>query len=84
MIFPIVGFQIVTTNFFQYIGKAQKAIWLSMTRQLLFLVPLLLVLPRSMGATGVWISFPISDAAATALAAVLLWRQLREFKQTAL
>ncbi len=80
MIFPIVGFQIVTANFFQYIGKAQKAIWLSMTRQLLFLVPLLLILPRSMGAMGVWISFPIADAVATALAAVLLWLQLREFK----
>ncbi len=83
MIFPIVGFQIVTANFFQYIGKAQKAIWLSMTRQLLFLVPLLLILPRSMGATGVWISFPIADAVASTLAAVLLWQQIREFKRLA-
>jgi putative MATE family efflux protein len=81
MIFPIVGFQIVTANFFQYIGKAQKAIWLSMTRQLLFLVPLLLILPRSMGATGVWVSFPRADGAASALAAVLLAMQLREFKR---
>jgi Na+-driven multidrug efflux pump len=80
LIFPIVGFQVVTTNFFQYIGKAQKAIWLSMTRQLLFLVPLLLTLPRTMGAFGVWVSFPIADAVASALAAVLLWRQLREFR----
>ena len=80
-IFPIVGFQIVTTNFFQYIGKAQKAIWLSMTRQMIFLVPLLLTLPGTMGATGVWVSFPIADAAASALAAVLLWRQLREFRR---
>ena len=84
MLFPIVGFQVVTTNFFQYIGKAPKAILLSMTRQLLFLVPLLLILPRTMGATGVWVSFPIADGVATALAAVLLWRQLREFKQAAL
>ncbi len=84
LIFPIVGFQIVTTNFFQYIGKAQKAIWLSMTRQMIFLVPLLLVLPRTMGSTGVWMSFPIADAAASALAAVLLWRQLREFKRSSL
>ncbi len=80
MLFPIVGFQIVTANFFQYIGKAQKAIWLSMTRQLLFLVPLLLILPRSMGVAGVWISFPIADAVAATLAAMLLWQQLREFK----
>jgi Na+-driven multidrug efflux pump len=81
MIFPIVGFQIVTTNFFQYLGKAQKAIWLSMTRQLLFLVPLLLTLPHTLGVFGVWVSFPIADAAASALAGVLLWRQLREFRK---
>jgi putative MATE family efflux protein len=83
MIFPIVGFQIITANFFQYIGKAPKAILLSMTRQLLFLLPLLLVLPRSMGAMGVWISFPIADAVASVLAAVLLWVQLREFNRAA-
>jgi putative MATE family efflux protein len=81
IIFPIVGFQIITANFFQYIGKAPKAILLSMTRQLLFLLPLLLILPRSMGATGVWLSFPIADAVASALAAVLLWQQLREFRR---
>jgi Na+-driven multidrug efflux pump len=80
-LFPIVGFQIVTSNFFQYIGKPSKAIILSMTRQMLFLVPLLLTLPRTMGAFGVWVSFPIADAVATALAAILLWRQLREFKR---
>lgn len=83
MIFPIVGFQIVTSNFFQYIGKAPKAILLSMTRQMIFLLPLLLILPRSMGSMGVWVSFPIADAAAAALAAVLLVLQLREFKKEA-
>jgi putative MATE family efflux protein len=81
LLFPIIGFQVVTSSFFQYIGKARKAIVLSMTRQMLFLVPLLLVLPRSMGAMGVWVSFPIADAVATLLAAVLLWRQLREFRR---
>jgi putative MATE family efflux protein len=81
LIFPIVGFQIVTTNFFQYIGKAQKAIWLSMTRQMLFLVPLLLTLPHALGVLGVWVSFPIADAVASALAGILLWRQLREFRK---
>jgi Na+-driven multidrug efflux pump len=84
MLFPIVGFQMVTSNFFQYIGKAPKAILLSLTRQLLFLLPLLLILPRTMGATGVWVSFPIADGVATAFAAVLLWHQLRAFKRAAL
>jgi putative MATE family efflux protein len=81
MVFPIVGFQIVTSNFFQYIGKPWKAILLSTTRQLLFLVPLLWILPRSMGSTGVWVSFPIADTAATLLAAVLLFYQLRQFRK---
>jgi putative MATE family efflux protein len=81
MIFPIVGFQIVTSNFFQYIGKAWKAILLSTTRQLLFLVPLLWILSRSMGSLGVWLSFPIADMAASLLAAVLLFYQLRQFRK---
>jgi putative MATE family efflux protein len=81
MVFPIVGFQIVTSNFFQYIGKPWKAILLSTTRQLLFLVPLLWILPRSMGSLGVWVSFPIADVAASLLAAVLLFYQLRQFRR---
>jgi putative MATE family efflux protein len=81
MVFPIVGFQIVTSNFFQYIGKPWKAILLSTTRQLLFLVPLLWILPHSMGSTGVWVSFPIADLAASLLAAVLLFYQLRQFRK---
>ena len=80
-IFPIVGFQIVTANFFQYIGKAPKAIFLSLTRQLLFLLPLLLLLPPRYGSMGVWLSFPISDGVASLLAGVLLWVQIRQFKK---
>ncbi len=80
-IFPIVGFQIVTSNFFQYIGKAPKAIFLSLTRQLLFLLPLLMLLPARYGSMGVWMSFPISDGAASLLAGILLWFQIREFKR---
>lgn len=60
-VFPIVGFQIVTSNFFQYIGKPHKAIFLSLTRQMLFLIPLLLVLPPHLGTLGVWMSMPIAD-----------------------
>ena len=79
--FPLVGFQIVTGNFFQYIGKAKRAILLSMTRQMLFLVPLLIVLPRWFGTDGVWYSMPVADAMATLLAAVLLFFQLRKFRR---
>ena len=79
--FPLVGFQIVTGNFFQYIGKAKRAILLSMTRQMLFLVPLLIVLPPVFGTDGVWYSMPVADTLATLLAEVLLFVQLRRFRR---
>jgi Na+-driven multidrug efflux pump len=60
-----VGAQIVITHFFQSIGKAKISIMLSLSRQLLFLVPLLAILPRYMGIDGVWASMPISDAIAS-------------------
>lgn len=79
--FPFVGFQMVTSNFFQSIGMAPKAIFLSLTRQLLFLVPFLLILPDFFGPDGVWMSMPMADAAATTLAAILLWKQFRKFRR---
>lgn len=78
--FPVVGFQMVTSNFFQSIGMARKAIFLSLTRQVLFLIPCLLILPRFFGATGVWISMPVADLVASIMAAIMLWRQFRTFK----
>ncbi len=81
LIFPLVGFQIVTGNFFQYIGKAPLAILNSLTRQMILLLPLLYFLPQTLGAYGVWISFPISDAGAILLAAVLLIWQMKKMKQ---
>ena len=80
LLFPIVGFQMVTSNFFQSIGMANKAIFLSLTRQLLFLLPCLIVLPQFMGAAGIWWSMPISDLIASIVAAVLLYKQFQAFK----
>lgn len=79
--FPFVGFQMVTSNFFQSIGMAPKAIFLSLTRQLLFLVPFLLFLPGFFGPNGVWMSMPLADTAATTLAAILLTKQFRKFRR---
>lgn len=78
---PIVGFNIVAGNFFQHIGKPKRAIILSVSRQLLFIVPLLFVLPPVFDVDGVWYAIPIADFASTVLAAVLLWLQLRKLKQ---
>lgn len=77
--FPLVGFQMVTSNFFQSIGMAKKAIFLSLTRQMLFLVPCLLILPHYYGQTGVWVSMPVADLAASLVSGGMLWWQFRQF-----
>lgn len=61
MAFPLVGGQIVIGNFFQAIGKARLSVFLSTTRQLIFLIPALVILPRYWSYTGVWCSFPAAD-----------------------
>lgn len=83
LIYPIVGFQIVTSNFFQSIGMASKAIFLSLSRQLIFLLPCLFILPRFYGLNGIWVSFPIADSAACIIAFFLLLNQFRVFKKKA-
>lgn len=81
LVFPIVGLQMVTAAFFQSIGKVNKAILLSLTRQMLFLVPLLAILPHFLGTDGVWLSMPVADLASTLLAVYLLRRQIRQFRE---
>ncbi len=80
VIFPIVGFQMIATNFFQSLGMVNKSVILSLSRQILFLLPLLYLLPLQMGADGVWISFPISDLMATLLTVFMLGRLFKKFK----
>ena len=77
--FPFVGFQMVSSNFFQCLGMVNKAIILSMARQILFLIPCIYVLPLFFKNLGVWISFPISDFAAFIISAILMWDLLRKF-----
>ena len=79
--FWAVGFQIVTGNFFQYIGKPKRAILISMTRQMLFLVPLLIVLPPRTGVLGVWVAQPIADSMSVLLAATLIFFQIRKLRR---
>ncbi|HIX85711.1 MAG TPA: MATE family efflux transporter [Candidatus Parabacteroides intestinigallinarum] len=78
-VFPVVGFQMVASNFFLSIGMSKQAIFLSLTRQLIFLIPCLIVLPMWLGALGVWVSMPISDLVAAIVTAVLLVRQFKKF-----
>lgn len=84
LLFPFVGMQIVSTAFFQSIGFPAKSIFLSLTRQVLFLIPCLLILPRLWGDTpleGVWYAMPTSDGAAALLSAVLLYKQIKKLRK---
>jgi putative MATE family efflux protein len=79
-VFPINGFQIVTSNFFQSIGMAKKAIFLSLTRQIIFLLPFLLIFPYFWGLKGVWLSMPAADVMSSLFSAGMLFAQFRKFK----
>ena len=81
MFFPIVGFQMVTTNFFQSVGMAGKSIFLSLSRQLIFLAPCLVILPLFFDVTGIWMSMAVSDALASIVAAFMLTNQIKHFKR---
>ena len=79
--FPTVGFQMITTNFFQSLGMVRKSVILSLSRQILFLLPLLYGLPLMWKADGVWASFPFSDILSCLLAAIMLRGLFKKFNQ---
>lgn len=76
---PLGGFQIVSIGFFQSIGKAYKAIILSVSRQVIILIPLLIILPKFLGTTGVWISYPSADFLSSILAIYMISVQYKSF-----
>ena len=80
--FPIVGIGMVASNFFQSIGMAGKAIFLSLSRQVLFLIPCLVVVPLFFDIKGVWMALPISDAISSVVSVVLIVGLIRKFKQS--
>jgi putative MATE family efflux protein len=82
LVFPIVGFQMVTTNLFQCLGMVKKSVFLSLSRQLLFLLPCIYILPGIMQSeAGVWYSFPISDAIASVITAIFGWNLIVKLKK---
>lgn len=81
MFYPIVGFQMVTSNFFRSIGYAGTAIFLSLTRQLIFLLPLLYILPEFFGLGGIWASMPLADLIACIVSASMMIYHLKKFRK---
>ena len=79
--FPVIGFQMVITNFFQCIGKVKISIFLSLSRQLIILIPLLGLLPLIWRIDGVWYSMPISDFSAAVIAAVIMVWYMKKLKK---
>ncbi|HSL86816.1 MAG TPA: MATE family efflux transporter, partial [Bacteroidales bacterium] len=77
LLMPVIGMQIISSNFFQAIGMAKKAFVLSMLRQVIFLIPLILILPRYLGLIGLWTAVPISDFFATVATLTVLYFQIR-------
>ncbi|WP_099191381.1 MATE family efflux transporter [Tepidibacter mesophilus] len=79
---PVIGFQIVTSNFFQAIGKAKISIVLSLSRQVLILIPMLILLPKLYGLKGVWIAYPISDFSSSLITLVFLIKEWKIMSET--
>ncbi len=79
--FALVGFGMVSGNFFQCLGMVRKSIFLSLTRQLIFLLPLVYTLPIWFEEKGVWMSFPISDALNILISAILIIDIFRKFNK---
>lgn len=78
MAFVLAGMQMISTNLFQCLGMVSKSILLSLSRQILILIPLLYLLPMKFESTGVWMSFPISDTLAFILTSILLGRLFKK------
>ena len=79
LVFYLVGFQIVGSTVFQSLGMVSKTFIASTSRQVLFLIPLVLILPRYLGTDGVWLAIPIADALSFLLVLAMIVPQLREF-----
>lgn len=80
LMFWIVGYQIVVTNFFQSLGMAAKSVFLSLTRQIIFMIPMLLILPPVWGLNGVWACFPVCDFLSAVVATVFLIVQVKRIR----
>jgi putative MATE family efflux protein len=80
-LFIIIGAQMVITNFFQSIGSAKVSIFLSLSRQLIFLVPMIIILPQFMGLKGVWLAMPLSDGIAAIMAYAMIAVYIRKVKR---
>jgi putative efflux protein, MATE family len=73
---PLMGLQVLGSGYFQAVGKPTKSLILGLSRQFIFLIPMILILPHFWGLDGLWNAQPVADALAFSLTAILLWREM--------
>ena len=81
LMLPLNGFQVVSWAYFQAVGKPKQAMILTLTKQILFVIPLVVILPKFFALDGVWIAMPVADFLAACLAAVLLFMEVRRIRE---
>jgi Na+-driven multidrug efflux pump len=74
----VVGFQIIASSYFQAVGKAKLATFLSLLRQIIVLLPLILLLPKLWGVEGVWIANPVSDMVAAVITFIFFRNEMKK------
>ena len=74
---PVIGFQAISTNYFQAVGKAKTSMFLSLLRQVILLIPLLIILPKYFGLTGVWLAGPTSDLLSSMITGIFITREMK-------
>lgn len=80
-VLPVIGFQVISSNYFQAVGKAKISMFLSLCRQVIVLIPLVVILPPIFGLDGVWISGPASDAIASIITLYFVMKELKFLKE---
>ena len=77
---PIIGIQMTASTYYQAVGKAKKAMVISLSRQVIFLIPAFLILPKFYGLTGVWAAGPVADALAIMLSGSIIFMEMKKLK----
>lgn len=81
MMLPVIGFQVVSSNFFQSIGKAKISMFLSLLRQVIILIPCMLILPTKFGLLGVWMSGAVSDGLSAIITGIIFYNATKKLKE---
>ena len=77
---PLIGLSIVGTNYIQSIGKAKVAMVLSLLRQVILLIPMIIILPKFLGIDGVWFAQPASDIISAIITSIILYKDIKKYK----